>query len=134
MHKLCRNCKYFANPENLPNRRANKLNYDEIIQKFGAYVTPRKNITFSRYKCFTYRQEEGQSFDKYLTELKQLRNDCELGALADTLLKDMLTIGLNNKKLQEKLLTDETLTLERVIKNCKTAELTSKQARCIQEM
>ena len=42
------------------------MKYDKIVEKFEAYLAPRKNITFSRYKFLTYRQEEGQSFNKYI--------------------------------------------------------------------
>ena len=33
------------------------MNYEKIMEKFEAYLAPRKNITFSRYKFLTYRQE-----------------------------------------------------------------------------
>ena len=109
------------------------LKYDKILEKLDAYVTPKKNTTFCRYKFFTYRQEDGQTFDKYLTELRKLCNDCELDTLKDSILKDMLIIGLNNKRVQERLLRDEDITLDNVIKNCKLAELTNKQVKTIQQ-
>ena len=45
----------------------------------------------------------------------------------------MLIIGLSNKRIQERFLREENITLEKVIKNCKTEELTSIQAKCIQK-
>ena len=39
------------------------LKLDKILEKFEAYVNPEKNTTFCRFKFFTYRQEESQSFD-----------------------------------------------------------------------
>ena len=110
---------------------ADKLKYEIIIQKFDEYITPRKNTTFCRYKFFTYRQGDGQSFDKYLTEMRKLSNDCEFGNLHDSILTDMLIIGLNSKRIQERLLREENITLEKVIKNCKSTELTSRQAKVI---
>ena len=109
------------------------MKYDKILEKFEAYANPRKNTTFCRYKFFTYRQSDGQPFDKYLTEMKKLCNDCELGNLKDSLLTDMLIIGLNNKQIQERLMKEDTITLDKVIKNCQTAELTKQQARFIQK-
>ena len=52
----------------------------------------------------TYRQEEGPNFDKYLTEMRKLSNDCELDGLKDSLLADMMIIGLRDKRIQESLL------------------------------
>ena len=76
------------------------MKLDKILEKFEAYLAPRKNITYSRYKFLTYRQEEGQSFSKYLTEMKKLSSDCELAALHNDLLRDMLVIGLTDKRIQ----------------------------------
>lgn len=94
------------------------LKLEKILEKFEAYLAPRKNITYSRYKFLTYRQEEGQSFSKYLTEMKKLCSDCELAALQNDLLRDMLVIGLTDKRIQERLLRETALTLEKVITSC----------------
>ena len=103
------------------------LKYEKILEKFEAYVFPRKNITFSRYKFFTHKQEEGQSFDKYLIQMKKLCNDCELAELKDSLLRDMLIIGLSNKRLQVSLLREDNITLNNVIKNCQTSKMYTKR-------
>ena len=44
------------------------MKLDKILENFEAYLAPRKNVTYSRYKFFTYRQEEGISSNKYLPE------------------------------------------------------------------
>ena len=105
------------------------MKLDKILEKFEAYLAPRKNVTYSRYKFFTYRQEEGMSFNKYLTEMKKLGGDCELGTLQNSFLKDMLIIGLLDKRIQVGLFRDSNLTLEQVISTCQNAELTRQQAR-----
>ena len=110
-----------------------ELVYDKIVQKFEAYINPRKNTTFCRYKFFTHRQEDGQNFDKYLTEMRKLCGDCELGDIKDSILSDMIIIGLKNKKVQESLLRKEVLTLDQIIVACKASEITINQAKIIQQ-
>ena len=73
------------------------MKYDKIIEKLEAYFAPRKNITYSRYKFLTYKQENGQSFSNYLTTMKKLCSDCELAGIENSLLGDMLVIGLSNR-------------------------------------
>ena len=75
------------------------MKLEKIMEQFEAHFNPRKNITYSRFKFFTYRQEIGQSFDDYTTELRKLSSDFELESLRELPLRDMLIIGLNNKKL-----------------------------------
>ena len=91
------------------------LVYEKRIEKFEAYIAPRKNLTDSQFKFLTYRQEEGQSFESFITDLKKFASDCELDNLKKSLIRDMITIGLHNKKLQERLLREINLTLERTV-------------------
>ena len=85
---------------------ADSMKLEKIIEQFEAHFYLRKNITYSRVNFLTYRQETGQSFDDYVTELRKLSSDCELEGLQESLLRDMLIIGLNGKKLQECLLSE----------------------------
>ena len=48
-----------------------------------------------------------------MTELKKLSSDCELEGLRESLLRDMLIIGLNDEKLQERLLKESNLDLKK---------------------
>ena len=51
--------------------------FTKIIEKIDGYFILRKNIIFLRYKFFTHRQVEGQSFDEFVTTLRKLSADCE---------------------------------------------------------
>ena len=82
------------------------MKLEKIMEQFEVYFNPRKNITYSWFNSFTYRQEIGQSFDNHMTELKKLSGNCELEDLRELLLRNMLIIDLNDKKLQECLLTN----------------------------
>ena len=92
-----------------------KLKLQPILAKFEEYCLPRKNITYFRYKFFSYHQREGQSFDHYVTELKKLSSECELGTLMDSLIRDMIIVGITDNRLRERLLHEADLTLERCI-------------------
>ena len=52
-----------------------------------------------RYKMFSYRQREGQSFGHFVTELKKLSSECELGTLLDSLIRDMIIVGFMDNRL-----------------------------------
>ena len=108
------------------------MKLEKIMEQFEAYFNPRKNITYSRFKFFTYRQETGQSFDDYTTELKKLSSDFELEGLRESQLRDMLIIGLNNKKLQERLLRESNLDLNKTVEICRIVEVTHSQAHIMQ--
>ena len=108
------------------------MKFNIIIEKFDEYCSPRKNITFQRYKFFTCRQKEGQSFDQFVTELKKLSQDCEFGELCNSLIRDVIIMGLLDNKLRERLLREPDLTLEKAIKHGQAAEETKQHARMLQ--
>ena len=108
------------------------IKYNKVLEQFEAYFEPRKNITYSRFKFFTYRQEPGQTFNDYLTEMRKLSSDFDLLELLESLLRDMLIIGLNDKSLQERLLREPNLDFTNTIDTCRTVEVTRSHAHAIQ--
>ena len=104
----------------------------KILEQFDQYCLPQKNLTFLRYNFFTYRQKEGETFDEFTTQLRKLSHDCEFSTLQDSLVKDMIIIGTNDKALQERLLRDPEMDLLKAIRHGQAAELTRKHAKALQ--
>ena len=50
----------------------NKNNNGKIFEKFDGYFTPKKNLTLLKFTFFTGRQQDGESFDEFLTRLQGL--------------------------------------------------------------
>ena len=93
-----------------------KLKLKPVLDKFTEYCNPGKNITILRHKFFTYYQQcEGQSFNDFITELKQRGSEFEFGTLTDLLTMDMIVCGGADPSLRERLLRDADLTLSKAI-------------------
>ena len=95
------------------------FDHNVIVQKFEKFCIPRQNITLLRYKFLTYKQDEGQSFDEFMTQLKRLSSDCEFGEL-----KNIVVIGVTDDSLRERMLREPNLTLERATALGQSAEQT----------
>ena len=93
-----------------------KMNFNYILQQFDDYCSPQKNVTFLRYKFFSYRESEGQCFDNFVTELKKLSKECEFSDLQNSLIRDMIVIGITDNYLRQRLLREPDLTLDSAIK------------------
>ena len=63
-----------------------------------------------------------------MTVLRKLSGDCELEGLRELLLREMLIIGLNDKKLQDYLLRESNLNLKKTVEICRIVEVTPSQA------
>ena len=105
-----------------------KMKLKPVMELFEAYCKPRKNITLCRHNFLTHKQHEGVSFDQFVTDLKRRSAQCELGELKDSLIKDMIVIGVADNQLRERLLRTDDLTLEMAIKIGQASETTKKHA------
>lgn len=104
-------------------------NLVEIKQLFQTYFTPKMNVTYERYNFNRMAQEEGESFDEFLTKAKTQSAKCEFNILHDSLLADKIIIGIRSETAREKLLAIEDASLDRVTQMCRAIELTTRQLR-----
>lgn len=103
-----------------------------LKSKFTNYFTPKKNLTYERYKFFTARQGM-EKMDQFITQIKNQANQCELGELKEHLIKAMVIIGIKDDALRAKLLEKEECTLDKVIECCMQTEASRQQLKAMQD-
>ncbi|UYV70566.1 hypothetical protein LAZ67_7003550, partial [Cordylochernes scorpioides] len=77
-------------------------------------------------------QKDGESIDSFITELKGLSTSCEFESQKDSLIRDRIVYGIQDKALQERLLREPNLTLLKAIEMCKTDEISKQQIKIMQ--
>ena len=92
--------------------QSNKI--DHLIQKFEEHCAWKKNLTFERYKFNTCVQD-GRPFDSFLFDLVNKSKTCEFGELKNSLIKDRIVCGIDNRELRERLLRDTKITMDKAI-------------------
>ncbi|UYV62790.1 K02A2.6-like, partial [Cordylochernes scorpioides] len=107
-------------------------NFDLVINKFDDFCEPKKNVIFERFKFFSATQKDGESIDSFITELKGLSTSCEYESQKDSLIRDRIVYGIQDKALQERLLREPNLTLLKAIEMCKTDEISKQQIKIMQ--
>lgn len=96
-----------------------------LLKKFETHFLPRENLSYERYQFFSYRQSPEQSFEQFVTELKKKAMKCKLGNLQDSLTKAMVICGVSNSVMRQRLLEDDSLSLDDAIQLCKVIEATA---------
>ena len=91
--------------------------------RFKAYCEGKKNITVVRYNFNSRNQKQGETFDAYLTELRNLVKECEYKDLETSLLLDRVIGGIVDETLRQRLLQVEDLTLEKCIDIARLSEI-----------
>ena len=94
-----------------------------IIAKFDDYFTGDTNETYERFKFNQRNQADGETFDNYLTELKNMRKTCNFcQCLSDSLLRDRIVLGIRDDTARKRLLQERKLDLKQCIDICKSVE------------
>ncbi|CAI6350058.1 unnamed protein product [Macrosiphum euphorbiae] len=105
---------------------------DNIFKSLEEYCVPRKNEVMEHYKYFTRKQAEGEPFDKFYADLRELIKSCSFGESEEALLRTQVVLGINDKDLQSKLLRED-LPLLKVIKYCQVVEQAEANCRLVQK-
>lgn len=99
-----------------------------VIAAFDAYCLPRRKVTMEAFKFNLITQKEKQCFADFETELRTQSQFCEFKcsacqvSYADRMLRDKIIIGVQDKKLQLKLLDGKDERLSKVVETCKIFE------------
>ena len=83
-----------------------------------------------RRKFFWRNQQDDETFDQYMTELKNLASTCEFGELHDGLLTYKIVDGISSEKVRDALLRKGAeMTLAKAINICRTDDITKLQMK-----
>ncbi|GFX95940.1 uncharacterized protein TNCV_2085201 [Trichonephila clavipes] len=108
-------------------KRKSKANFSEVLQKFEEYGSPRQNVVSERYKFFSCVQLEGQTIETYVTQLKTLVSTCEFAEQENGLIRDRIVLEIKDSGLQERLLRENNLNIEKAIEIIRAAEASQEQ-------
>ena len=66
----------------------------DVMNKFIDYCMPKKNLVYERFVFNTCNQNQGQTIDSYVTELRTKAQSCEYDELKDSLIRDWIVVGI----------------------------------------
>ncbi|XP_062610827.1 uncharacterized protein K02A2.6-like [Saccostrea cucullata] len=99
----------------------NKKKLDTYYKRFKAYVQPKLNPVFSRFKF--NNEVQGQQ------SIEQLAKDCQYHD-ADEMIRDRIVFGTNSAKIREKLINEgDKLTLDKAIQIAQNHEYSQEQLK-----
>ena len=104
----------------------------KIIQKFDEFTIGELNETFERYTFNSRNQQENESIDAYVTDLRTLANTCNFfDCMRDSIIRDRIVLGIQDHRTRKRLLQERSLTLLKCIDLCKNSETTNLQLKTI---
>ena len=103
--------------------------YNQAVEMLSAYFRPKKNTTYERHLFRAITQEHNESFDQFLTKLKQQAKLCDFQAQEETNIKDQIVDKcINPSNLRRKILEKgDDFPLADIINLAKSMEITAVQ-------
>ena len=110
---------------------ADKKKLDTYFTGFEEYCKPKTNNIYNRYRFKSRRQQDGESFEQFVTELKLLIRDCSYPLdIVDDLIRDHIVFGIQSNEIREKLIREGSdMSLDKCIDLARTHELSQSQCR-----
>lgn len=101
--------------------------YEVAVSKLDDYFLPKQNKTFERHIFRLIKQDEGESFEKFLIKLRNQATKCKFEKPEDHIIDQILEKSLS-PELRKKMLTmGEETTLHKVIAVANTLEIVDYQ-------
>ncbi|KAG8174307.1 hypothetical protein JTE90_010933 [Oedothorax gibbosus] len=107
--------------------------FDTVIDRFDKHFAPSTNTVIARYKFFNCRQQPSESIDSFINNLKTLAKDCKFEDQEESLVRDLLIMGIKDVNVKEKLLIDSELNLDKAINYCRAKETSQNEIKLMQE-
>ncbi|KAL4719053.1 hypothetical protein ACJJTC_000127 [Scirpophaga incertulas] len=87
--------------------------------KLDGHFKCKKNITVERHRFFSRDQNDDESIDHYVFELRRLSQSCDFNTINDEMIRDRLVCGINSSSIRERLLREDDLTLKKALEICR---------------
>ncbi|KAJ1526442.1 hypothetical protein ONE63_009576 [Megalurothrips usitatus] len=101
--------------------------YKTVLEEFDKHFGARKNVVLERHRFLRRRQQPNESVDDFVADLHRLAESANLGDLKDDLIRDVLILGIKDRKLSDALTLDGSLTLERATTRVRQKEELQRQ-------
>ena len=103
--------------------------YKEIIDLVRDHFNPKPSVIVQRLKFHTRTRLPGESVAAFMAQLRQLSEFCEFGDKLNEMLRDRLVCGINDSRIQRRLLSEPELTPKKAFELAQALETVDKDAR-----
>ena len=107
--------------------------YETAKQRFETHFVGRTNVIFERARFNKRVQGAQESVIDFIEILFTLAETCQFGTLKEELIRDRIVVGIRNAVLSQKLMQDDTLTLDKAVKQAKSSELVKEHRKILKE-
>ena len=87
--------------------------FDELVKLVEDHHQPPPSAIVQRFNFHSRSRRQGETVSAFVAELRKLSEYCQFGDTLTDMLRDRLVCGINDQKLQRRLLAEPTLTYDK---------------------
>ena len=114
-----------------PNKLTEKT-FDQIVTLMKEHYFPKPSVTMQRFAFNSRSRKQGESVATFVADLRRLSEYCEFGDSLVEMLRDRLICGINNDRMQRRLLAESKLSFEKAYELAQAMETADHDARELQ--
>ena len=99
-----------------------EIGYKDLIKRFEQHFGHRENVIILRHRFLGSRQSEGESVSSFIRRVSVAAGACELGALREDMIVQVVIKGMESAKLRGELLITADLDLAKLKEICSRFE------------
>ncbi len=115
----------------VPAKPADKT-YKELVELVQKHHNPTPSAIVQRFKFNSRVRRQGETISEFVAALRQLTEHCAFGETLDDMLRDRLVCGLNEGRLQRRMLAETTLSFSKALSLAQAYESAEKKAHDLQ--
>ena len=107
--------------------------FQELSDLVRNHLQPKPSEIVQRYKFHSCFRQADQSVSDHVAHLRNLSTDCNFGATLEPMLRDRLVCGVNNDRIQRRLLSERDLNYKKALELAQGMEQAEKSAADLQK-
>ena len=115
----------------MPDKPTEK-SYKDIVALVKTHFSPKPSVIVQLYRFNSRVRQPGETVATYVADLRRMTKHCEFGATLDDMLRDRIVCGINDGRMQRRLLAEAELTLKKALDMVLAMESADKNVQDLQ--
>ena len=107
--------------------------FTQIVEAVEQHLQPWPSVIVQRFNFHSRSRRADENVSTYIAELRKLSEYCAFGDTLNDMLRDRLVCGINDQRLQRRLLAEPTLTFEKAWELAQASETAERNAKQLEK-
>ena len=116
----------------MSSKKSTDYTFNELVEKVAKHFNLRPSATMQRYKFNSRCRQASETVADYVATLRMLSENCEFGNSLNDMLRNRLVWGIDDSKIQQRLLDESFLTFGKALEIAQASELATRDLKDLQ--